>query len=110
MLPEPPATPPSRASIRRVAGIVVGVMGVMAILSFAFAWNTVAWRRSRDPKPPRVLATPQAVARPIELAALGYLPADPAVVEADMRGEAVFDTAPGLVEEVQVIVDRLGRN
>jgi len=75
-----PGRPP-RSSLRRVAGIVVGIMGIMAILSFTYAWNTVAWRRARDPKPPR--PTQPAAIRlpaPIELAALGYLPADTAII------------------------------
>jgi hypothetical protein len=82
----PCATPqaairPSRRSLRRVAGIVVGIMGVMAILSFTYAWHTVNWRRSRDPKPGKALATqPAPMPRPVEWAALGYLPPETAII------------------------------
>ncbi len=44
---------------------------------------------------------------PPGIPALGHLPADPAVVEADIRGQAVFDAAPRLVEEVRAIVAAL---
>jgi hypothetical protein len=84
-LPVPPLAKPQaalRPPLRRVAGIVVGIMGVMAILSFAYAWHTVNWRRSRDPKPAVPVAKPQAAVKPIELAALGYLPPETAVVAA----------------------------
>ncbi|RME47025.1 MAG: carbon monoxide dehydrogenase, partial [Chloroflexi bacterium] len=40
---------------------------------------------------------------PPDAPVIGYLPADPAVVEADMRGVAVFDAARGLVEEAQAM-------
>jgi CO dehydrogenase maturation factor len=39
---------------------------------------------------------------------LGYLPADPRVVEADLRGQTVFDTVPPLVEAARRIVTALG--
>jgi hypothetical protein len=88
-VPEPPLVkPPSHASIRRVAGIVVGIMGVMAILSFTYAWHTVTWRRSRDPKPPRTIAMPRAAVEPIELAALGYLPPSTDIIAALYVAEA----------------------
>jgi hypothetical protein len=70
---------PSKQTIRSV---VVGVMGIMALLSFLYAWNTVATRRARDPKmssppPPAVERVP-----PLELAALGYLPPETSIIAA----------------------------
>jgi len=38
---------------------------------------------------------------------LGFLSAEPRVIEADLRGEAVFDVAPKLVEEAQAIAEAL---
>jgi CO dehydrogenase maturation factor len=38
---------------------------------------------------------------------LGFLPGDRRAIEADRRGEAVFDLAPDLVERARSIVDRL---
>jgi len=38
---------------------------------------------------------------------LGFLPVEPRVVEADLRGEAVFDVAPRLVEEARAIANAL---
>jgi CO dehydrogenase maturation factor len=38
---------------------------------------------------------------------LGYLSANPELTEADMRGEGVFDAAPGTVEEVRAIMAKL---
>lgn len=40
---------------------------------------------------------------------IGYLPTDPAVIEADIGGVAVFDAAPRLVEEARAIADALER-
>lgn len=40
---------------------------------------------------------------------LGYLSADPKVIEADLKGMAVFDTAPKVVEEARDIWRRLKR-
>lgn len=44
---------------------------------------------------------------PAGVRVVGYLPADPAVIEADMHGVAVFDAAPELVEEVRAIATEL---
>jgi CO dehydrogenase maturation factor len=41
---------------------------------------------------------------PAELPIIGFLSANSAALEADMRGEAVFDTAPDLVAEARQIV------
>lgn len=81
-LPKPQAAyRPLRGSLRRVAGIVIGIMGVMAILSFTYAWHTVEWRRARDPRPPKPVVAPQAtMPKPIEWAALGYLPPETAII------------------------------
>ena len=38
-----------------------------------------------------------------DLPVIGYLSADPRAVEADMRGQAIFDAAPELVEEARLI-------
>jgi CO dehydrogenase maturation factor len=38
---------------------------------------------------------------PSDLPIIGFLSADPRAVEADMRGEAIFDAAPELVEEAR---------
>lgn len=40
---------------------------------------------------------------PDNLPVIGFLPASPAAVEADMRGEAIFDAVPELVEEARQI-------
>jgi len=39
------------------------------------------------------------------LPVIGFLSANPHAVEADMRGEAIFDAAPDLVEEARQIVE-----
>ncbi len=44
-----------------------------------------------------------------QVSVLGFLSADPQVVEADMKGVAVFDAAPRLVEEARAIYGRLKR-
>lgn len=41
------------------------------------------------------------------LSVLGFLSADPQVIEADLRGEAVFDVAPRLVEEARGMAQEL---
>jgi CO dehydrogenase maturation factor len=41
---------------------------------------------------------------PANLPVIGFLSANPQAVEADMRGEAIFDAAPALVEEARQIV------
>jgi CO dehydrogenase maturation factor len=41
---------------------------------------------------------------PDSLPIIGFLSANPHAVEADMRGEAVFDAAPELIEEARKIV------
>jgi len=72
-----------RPSKKMVRGIVLGIMAIMAILSFAYAWNTVEIRRSRDPK--FITPPPPVVERrvpPIELAALGYLRPDTSAIAA----------------------------
>jgi CO dehydrogenase maturation factor len=38
-----------------------------------------------------------------DLPVIGFLSADPRAVEADMRGQAIFDAAPELVEEARLI-------
>jgi CO dehydrogenase maturation factor len=38
---------------------------------------------------------------PSDLPVIGFLSANPQAVEADMRGEAIFDAAPKLVEEAR---------
>jgi CO dehydrogenase maturation factor len=38
---------------------------------------------------------------------IGFLPSDPLAIEADRRGEAVFDLAPELVARARAVVDRL---
>jgi hypothetical protein len=71
---------PSKQTIR---GIVLGVMAIMAILSFVYAWNTVSTRRARDPKippPPPTLAERRVP--PIKLSALGYLPPETSMIAA----------------------------
>lgn len=42
-----------------------------------------------------------------DLPVIGFLSASPEAIEADMRGEAIFDAAPGLVEEVRQIIAAL---
>ena len=42
-----------------------------------------------------------------DIPVLGFLSADPRVVEADLQGQAVFDVAPELVEQAREIVARL---
>ncbi|MBN1135411.1 MAG: AAA family ATPase [Anaerolineae bacterium] len=42
-----------------------------------------------------------------EFEILGFLPADPMAVEADQRGQSIFDLAPQLVAKARAIVDRL---
>jgi CO dehydrogenase maturation factor len=47
-----------------------------------------------------------------DIPVLGFLSAEPRVIEADLRGEAVFDVAPKLVEEARAIaaaLDKLAR-
>lgn len=66
-----------RPSKKTVRGVILGVMAIMAILSLIYAWNTVAVRRSRDPK--LLAPIPTQVERrvpPVELPALGYLRPD----------------------------------
>ena len=41
---------------------------------------------------------------PSDLPVIGFLSANPRAVEADMRGEAIFDAVPELVDETQHIV------
>lgn len=41
------------------------------------------------------------------LPVVGYLSANPAIIEADLRGMAVYEAAPGAVEEAQAIVHQL---
>jgi len=41
------------------------------------------------------------------LPVVGYLSASPAIIEADLRGMAVYEAAPEAVEEAQEIVRRL---
>lgn len=40
---------------------------------------------------------------PPELPVIGFLSANPQAVEADMRGEAVFDLVPELVDEARQV-------
>ncbi len=42
-----------------------------------------------------------------DIPVLGFLSAEPRVIEADLRGEAVFDVAPKLVEEARDIAEAL---
>lgn len=42
-----------------------------------------------------------------EFQMIGFLPVDPMAIEADQRGQSVFDLAPQLVAEARAIVDRL---
>jgi hypothetical protein len=74
----PPSTPPAPPrNIYRTAGIVVGLMAVMAAVGLIFALNTVSTRRAHDSRPGPVNAPPQPVlVAADELAALGYLPAN----------------------------------
>ena len=44
-----------------------------------------------------------------EFQMLGFLPADPMAIEADQRGQSVFELAPQLAAEARAIVDRLER-
>jgi hypothetical protein len=72
-----------RPSKKTIRGVVVGVMAIMALLSFLYAWNTVETRRARDPKMPSPLPPPaERRVPPIELAALGYLPPETSVIAA----------------------------
>jgi hypothetical protein len=77
--PLPSLTRP-RPSNRTIRGIIVGIMGIMAILSLAYAWRTIGDRRSRDPRPRMLTTQARQVMPAIELAALGYLPPETGVV------------------------------
>lgn len=47
------------------------------------------------------------IAESSPLPVLGYLSADPAIIEADLQGKAVYQAAPRAVEEVQVVMKAL---
>lgn len=47
---------------------------------------------------------------PPDIPVLGFLPFDPQVIEADMRGVAVYDVAPATVEASRAIWERLEAN
>jgi len=46
---------------------------------------------------------------PASLPVIGFLPANPKAIEADMRGEGIFDTVPELVEEARRLVTAFDR-
>lgn len=73
------------SSNRKVARLVLAVMAGMAVLGLAFALWSQPFRRANDRRGPRAGTAPLApltlrVLTPEELPALGYLPADSAVV------------------------------
>jgi hypothetical protein len=88
-----PASPP-RASNRKTALCVLGIMGLMAALGLTWALATVGFRRANDTKNRRndVIVPPGqggAPASPAELVALGYLPPDVNVVAGFQIREAL---------------------
>src|SRR5262249_1137420 len=72
----------SHWSNRSVAGIVLTVMASMAVIGFAFAWYTKAWRRERDHLSTNAEPSPAQVtsAAPVQLPGLSYLPTDTDIV------------------------------
>jgi hypothetical protein len=94
-----PELPPPRHSNREIAGIILGVMGMMAAVGLTFALLTVQQRRAHDtargeaqvgPEPSRpVTRAPVRVIPPAQLAGLGYLPPDTKVVAAIHVAEAL---------------------
>jgi hypothetical protein len=69
---------PRRWSNRSVAAAILGVMALMALIGFSWAWVTTESRRKRDhlspPEGPVTVRT--VVIAPSRLAGLAYLPAD----------------------------------
>jgi CO dehydrogenase maturation factor len=47
------------------------------------------------------------IAEQVSLPVIGYLSANPAIIEADLRGQAIFDAAPQALEEAQVVAAAL---
>lgn len=85
-LGELPGVAPMRISNAVLARCILGGMVCLALIGLTYALTTVDWRRSNDLK--KVTSTPRLAAghdpvktvAPGELAGLGYLPADCAVV------------------------------
>jgi len=80
--PETATIPPSHWSNNSVAGIVLVVIASMAVIGFAYAWYTKAWRRERDQLSAKTepLIAQVTTAAPIHLTGLSYLPADTDIV------------------------------
>jgi hypothetical protein len=73
--PEPPSR---RWSNLSVAAAILGVMALMALIGFSWAWLTTEARRKRDQLAPPggTEAVRTVVVAPAKLPALGYLPSD----------------------------------
>jgi hypothetical protein len=88
-----PREPPRPTRANRIVGLtVLGLMAVMAAAGLTFAWLTVPERRAHDF--PRTAGDDQPrVVLPAELAGLGYLPPDTALVVAVDVAGALDDPA-----------------
>lgn len=88
----PVTAPPHRLSNRLVAGIVLGVMGIMAVTGLTYALLTQSVRREHDKSLPRKArrtgdegdSSPQ---KPSSLVGLGYLPGDVNLIVAVQAAE-----------------------
>jgi hypothetical protein len=95
----------AQRSNRSVAGVVLGIMAMMAVIGLFFAWITVEKRRQRDLRvsklePERVVAT-----APAKLAGLGYLPGDTNVIAGVHIAELMENT-----ESREILLQARGRS
>jgi hypothetical protein len=65
-----------------MAGIILGVMAIMALVALNFVLDTTQWRRNRDRLSPNINVSPPrtVIVAPSQLSGLGYLPPDTDVV------------------------------
>jgi hypothetical protein len=90
---DPPPEPPRPTRANRIVGLtVLGLMAVMAAAGLTFAWLTVPQRRAHD-FPTTAGDDQPKVVLPAELAGLGYLPPDTALVVAVDVAAALDDPA-----------------
>ena len=87
---------PGRRSLQ-TAGLIRGLAGDLGIPHLYLVGNKVRGEKDRD------FISQNSQRWPV----LGFLSADSQVIEADLRGEAVFDVAPRLVEEARGMAQEL---
>src|SRR5262245_42599162 len=81
----PARATPQRRSNRKVVSLLILLMTTMAVVGLAFAWWTIADRRSRDPKE----KTKVEVTAPADLKLLGYVPGDADIILGVHVGELI---------------------